>query len=78
MKINTPCSAFTKSVKYQTYEGPPTAHEITSANQVTPITTTSFMQTLPNVDLQQQQKKKKIKILTISAQLLAIITLWQK
>lgn len=52
--ISTPWKAFIRSVKYQMYCGPPTAHEITSATQVTPITITSFMHMRPSVALEAE------------------------
>ena len=55
MKINTPCSAFTISVKYQIDLGPPANQDTTSAIHVTPITITSFMQTRPRAALQHTE-----------------------
>lgn len=51
MNMKTPCKALIKSVTYQKYAGPPTAHDITSATHVTPITITNFMQTRPSAAL---------------------------
>lgn len=56
-KISTPWQAFTKSVKYQMYWGPPTAHETTSATQVMPITITNFMHMRPSVALKSEGEK---------------------
>lgn len=54
MKMNTPWRQLRMSVTYHSSCGPPTAHDSTSAIHVTPMTTTSFMHTLPRAALKQK------------------------
>lgn len=58
--ISTPWKAFIKSVKYQMYCGPPTAHETTSATQVIPITITNFMHMRPSVALKAKRETQDL------------------
>lgn len=60
IKINTPWKQLIRSVKYHNSCGPPTIHEMISAIQLTPITTTNLIQTRPKAALERKKYRKVV------------------